>query len=175
MEQPKAPWRSGICQNKVSTPTLPEGPERYGSNLILPQISQTAEKDSIREQKSGAQFNRSRSRDSSTVPLPASSIAALLQSAMSCGAAHRTIPAEGVSRAIRLHLPEENHAFPNAYRGNPLINVRRRRPPGTPSGTGHPTRYWCEKRAEDQPCSPLQSARPGTICLFEATAGRPPV
>ena len=167
MEQPKAPWRSGICQNKVSTPTLPEGPERYGSNLILPQISQTAEKDSIRE--------RSRSRDSSTVPLPASSIAALLQSAMSCGAAHRTIPAEGVSRAIRLHLPEENHAFPNAYRGNPLINVRRRRPPGTPSGTGHPTRYWCEKRAEDQPCSPLQSARPGTIFLFETTAGRPPV
>ena len=101
MEQPKAPWRSGICQNKVSTPTLPEGPERYGSNLILPQISQTAEKDSIREQKSGAQFNRSRSRDSSTVPLPASSIAALLQSAMSCGAAHRNIPDEGVSRAIR--------------------------------------------------------------------------
>lgn len=101
MEQPKAPWRSGICQNKVSTPTLPEGPERYGSNLILPQISQTAEKDSIREQKSGAQFNRSRSRDSSTVPLPASSIAALLQSAMSCGAAHRTIPAEDVSRAKR--------------------------------------------------------------------------
>ena len=52
-------------------------------------------------QKSGALFKRLRSRNSATVLLPVSSIAALLLSAMSCGVAHQDTPDEGVNQTIQ--------------------------------------------------------------------------